>query len=345
MKKIYLIILLVLLLTSCSDEPDVLDIIIKTNEKYKNMQDFKAIKIVKERGYIITSIKEVEIKGNKYKIIEDDEVEVSDGENVWKFNINGPEPLELSFPENNSELDLSEINFILDKQGNYKYVFQIDEKKDFTSFSLPHLIAGKRYYWRVYPIDINGRYNESFAEVRTFKVKKTKATEFESTDYLPKIYLEYDNTKSKAYIAFPISENLTENPLLKKGNFLLKEIKDLIIDRNKVIIDETVKPYRGDIHDVQNMGEILNIYARNFKLIDIEDNFYVVEGKTAKDRLTRDVEWNKIKAWINKEEHTVGKIEFYDESGNRDFLFVTIIYEDISFNNNFSDEHFIPSGK
>jgi len=381
MKRLYLAILLVLLLTSCSDKPDVLDIIIKTNEKYENMQDFKAIKIVKESGYIITSIKEIEIKGNKYRIIEDDEVEISDGKNVWSYNINGPGPLELSFPEDDSELDLNEINFIWDKQGNNKYVFQIDDTKDFSSYSLPDLEENNRYYWRVYPIDINGKYNESVAEIRTFIVKDKALSKVESVDYITKMLIEYDNKKFKVFSAFPIERNLTDDSLFdsvifdkrveeifsfykKEGNeyildknkiinlgletkynLLLKEIKDLTIDKNKIIIDETVEPYRGIVDDVQNMGEILNIYARNFRLIDIKDKFYIVEGKTARDRLMYDVPWSRIKIWINKEDYTVGKIEFYDESGRRDVLFVTIIYEEVSFNNNFSDEHFIPGGK
>jgi len=380
MKKIYLAILLVFLLTSCSDKPDVLGVIIKTNEKYENMEDFKAIKIVKEAGYIITSIKEVEIKGKKYKIIEDDEVEISDGKNVWSYNINGPKPLKLSFPENNSELDLSEINFIWDKQGNYKYVFQIDNKKDFSSHSLPDLEENNRYYWRVYPIDINGKYNESLAEIRTVRISKKKPVpEFESLDYATKMLVEYNNKKFKVFSAFPIEENLTDNIFLKtfesvifdkkmegifsffkkegneyildknkiinlrletKYNLLLKEIKDLTIDKNKIIIDETIKPYRGIIDDVQNMDEILNIYARNFKLIDIKNDFYIVEGKTAKDRLMHGAPWSKIKMWINKEDYSAGKIELYSESENRGALFITIMYEEISFNNNLSDEHF-----
>jgi len=380
MKKICLIILLVLLLVGCSDKPDALDIIIKTNEKYENIQDFKAIKIVKEAGYIITSITEIEIKGNKYRIIEDDEVEIGDGKNVWRYNINGPEPLKLSFPEDDSELDLSEINFIWDKQGNDKYVFQIDDKKDFSSLSFPKLENNKKYFWRVYPIDINGRYDESLAEIRTFRIRKKKPVpDFESVEYITKMLIEYDNKKFKVFSAFPTEMNLTDNFFLKtfdsvifdkrmgeifsffkkegneyildkdkiinlgletKYNLLLKEIKDLKIDKNKIIIDETIKPYRGLIDDVQNMGEILNIYARNFKLIDIRDNFYIIEGKTARDRLMHDAPWSKIKIWIDKEDYTVGKIEFYGKSGKRDVLFITIIYEEISFNNNFSDEHF-----
>jgi len=375
----------VLLLTSCSDKPDVLDIIIKTNEKYENMQDFKAIKIVKESGYMITSITEIEIKGNKYRIIEDDEVEISDGKNVWSYNINGPGPLELSFPENDLELDLSEINFIWDKKGSYKYVFQIDDKKDFSSFSLPDLGENNRYYWRVYPIDINGKYDESLAEIRTFRISKKKPVpDFESLDYITKMFIGYDNKKFKVFSAFPIERNLTDNSFLRafdsvifdkrveeifsffkkegneyildknkiinlgletKHNLLLKEIKDLTIDKNKIIIDETVKSYRGVIDDVQNMGEILNIYAMNFRLIDIKDNFYIVESKAAKDRLMHDAPWSKIKIWVNKGDYSVAKLDFYGESGNRDVLITTIIYEDVSFNNNFSDEHFRLGGE
>ena len=93
------------------------------------------------------------------------------------------------------------------------------------------------------------------------------------------------------------------------------------------------------------MGEILNIYTKNFKLIDIEDKFYIVEGKTARNRLMHDAPWSKIKIWINKEDYTVAKLDFYGESGKSDVLITTIIYEEISFNNNFSDEHFIPGGK
>ena len=384
MKRIYLMILLVLLLTSCSDKPDVLGIIIKTNEKYKNMEDFKAIRIVKEAGYMISSIKEVEIKGNEYKIIEDDEVEISDGKNVWKYNIDGPRLLELSFPEDDSELDLNEIDFIWDKQGNNKYVFQIDDTKDFSSYSLPDLEENNRYYWRVYSIDINGKYNESLAEIRTFIVKDKALSKVESVDYITKMLVEYDNKKFKVFSAFPIERNLTDNSFLKtfdpvifdksmgeifsffkkegneyvldkdrisnlgletKYDLLLKEIKDSTIDKNKIIIDETVKSYGGIVDDVQNMGEILNIYTKNFKLIDIEDKFYIVEGKTARNRLMHDAPWSKIKIWINKEDYTVAKLDFYGESGKSDVLITTIIYEEISFNNNFSDEHFIPGGK
>lgn len=518
MKKISLIILLVLLLTSCSDKPDVLDIVIKAKEKYENMQDFKAVRIIKEGGYMITSIIDLEIKGNKYKIIDYDKVEISDGKNVWRYNINGPEPLKLSFPEDNSELDLSEINFMWDQQGNNKYVFQIDDKKDFSSSSLPDLEENKRYYWRVYPMDINGVYNESTAEIRTFIVKDKALPEFKSSNYAIKMLVGYDNKKFKVSKAFPeekvnnmepnsgcfifdLNQNICTNttgcfwdpdtttcennvsvsptnelkctslnnqtvcngmPLLdiccrwqagscvkdqfedrcreemevppkgaydcedynahtnqilceqiagnpwylpcawndskeicevkpvmflreimkrdkgqnltddspfvywdEEGNrhsldkneiislgleikygLLLKEIKDSTRDKNKIIIGETAKLWKRNVDEVQIMGDILNIYIRNFKLVDIKGDFYIVEGKIAKDRLMRDLPVpSKIKAWINKEDYSVAKLEYYGGLENRYLLRVTIIYEEISFNNNFSDGHFISGGK
>ena len=112
-------------------------------------------------------------------------------------------------------------------------------------------------------------------------------------------------------------------------------------DENRIIIDETVNPVDEYVDEVQIMGDILNIYERNFQVKSVSDNFYVVEGKEAKEKLKSSLSWSKIKAWINKEDYSVSKIEFYGKVGKRDFLFVTIIYEDINFDNNFSDENFM----
>ena len=383
MKKIFLIlsIILLLLLSGCTDKPDALDIIIKTNEKYKNMQDFKAVKITKEMGYIITSIKEIEIKGKKYKIIEDDEIEVSDGTNIWGYNTYGPEPSMLDFPENNSNLDLNDLYFMWYPQRNNKYIFQIDENKDFSSLSLPKLVEGKKYYWRVYPVDVNGRFNESSAEIREFNIKSNIEYEFKSPYLFSKIFIVYNGTKSKTYRAFPLGENVTDNPIIKgynsitidksnsallasiikkdgkytidknkinkdleveiKDNLLLQEIKDIKIDKNKIIIDETVKPVTEEyIDEVQIMDKILDIYARDFKVRRVDDEFYIIEGKEAKERLKSSLPWSKIKAWIHKEDPSIKKLEFYNQVNGREVLVITIIYEDISFNNNFSDENF-----
>ena len=382
MKRIFLILLVILLLTSCSNKPDVLDIIIKTNEKYKNMQDFKATKIVKEMGYIITSIKEIEIKGNKYKIIEDDEVELSDGKNVWSYNIYGSEPSKLYFPENNSNLDLNNLYFIWDRQGSYKYVFQIDEKRDFSSLSLPTLVKDGIYYWRVYPVDVNGKFDESSAEIREFRVKSDLGYKFKSPDYLSKIFMVYDKTKSRVYRAFPLSEDIINNPLTeaynsitiekstsnllasisKKGdeyiidenrvnedleleikdNLLLQGLKAKIINKNKIIIDETVNLVTQEYIDgVQFIDKLLDIYSLNFKVKDIYDNFYIIEGKEAKERLKYSLPWSKVRVWINREDYSIAKLEFYHKVDRKDVLFITLLYEDISFNNNFSDEEFM----
>ena len=383
MKKICLMlpIVILLLLSSCTDKPDAWDIIIKVNEKYKNMEDFKAIKIVKNQGYIITSIKEIEIKKNKYKIIEDDEIEVSDGTNVWSYNVYGPEPPKLHFPENNSDLDLSSLDFIWDRQRNNKYVFQIDENKEFSSLYLPDLEDNKKYYWRVYPVDVNGKFNESTAEIREFRVKDNIKYKFDSSDFLSKFVLSYNKTKSKVYETYPLGENITDNPMIKaynsitvdkstsallasitkkdgeyiidkdkinknleleiKDNLLLREIKDARIYKNKIIIDEIVKPADEYVDEVQIMGDILNIYERNFQVKSVSDNFYVVEGKEAKEKLKSSLSWSKIKAWINKDDYSVWKIEFYGKVDKRDILFLTVIYEDMSFDNNLSDEEFM----
>ena len=383
MKKICLMlpIVILLLLSSCTDKPDAWDIIIKVNEKYKNMEDFKAIKIVKNQGYIITSIKEIEIKKNKYKIIEDDEIEVSDGTNVWSYNVYGPEPPKLHFPENNSDLDLSSLDFIWDRQRNNKYVFQIDENKEFSSLYLPDLEDNKKYYWRVYPVDVNGKFNESTAEIREFRVKDNMKYEFDSSDFLSKFFLSYNKTKSRVYKAFPLGENITDNPIIKaynsitietsgsallasiiekdggyvidknkinknlkleiKDNQLLQEIKEMKTDENRIIIDETVNPVDEYVDEVQIMGDILDIYVRNFQVKSVSDNFYVVEGKEAKEKLKSSLSWSKIKAWINKDDYSVWKIEFYGKVDKRDILFLTVIYEDMSFDNNLSDEEFM----
>ena len=381
----YFALLTVLLLSSCANKPDVLDIVIKTNEKYKNMQDFKAVKIIKERGYIITSIKELEIKGDKYKIIEDDEIEVSDGKNVWRYNSYGPEPSKLRFPENGSDLGLDNPYFIWDKKTGNKYIFQIDEKKDFSSLSLPKLVKGKKYYWRVYPVDAKGKFDESTAEIKEFKVKSNAEYGFESTEGLSKVFLDYKGTESKVYRAFPLSDSLTDNPIIKsynsitidrrsssllasltkkdgewtidknkidkyleleiKDDLLLQEMKDIKTDKNKLIVDETVKPLKGYVDEVQQIDKILDIYARDFKVRKEDSNFYIIEGKEAKGRLEYSLPWSKIKAWINKEDYSIAKLEFYSQVGGREGLFITIIYEDISFNNNFSDDNFRLKGE
>ena len=371
-----------LLLSGCANKPDALDIIIKTNEKYKNMQDFKAVKIVKEGGFMITSIKEIEIKGDKYKIVEDDEIEVCDGKNVWNYNLYGPRTLQLIFPENNSKWGLNNPYFIWDEEKGNKYVFQIDETKSFSSLSLPKLVEGKKYYWRVYPIDVNGRFNKSTAEIREFKVKSDAEYEFEPLDGLLKMFITYDGKKSKGYTAFPLGENITDDPMIKaynsitvnmvnsflsasltkkdgkyvidkdrlnedleleiKDDFLLQEVKNIKTDKNKIIIDESVNRFKVYVDEVQQIDKILDIYARDFKVRKDDNKYYIIEGKEAKERLGYDIPWSKIRVWVNKEDYSVRELEFYDNIGigGGEVLVTTTIYEDVSFNNNFSDENF-----
>ena len=88
--------------------------------------------------------------------------------------------------------------------------------------------------------------------------------------------------------------------------------------------------------ELQYVDDILNI---NFFEFSLEQNktHYILEGK----KLRSNALWSKVKAEINKEDYSIAKLEFYNEINGADMLTKAIIYENISFNNNFSDEDFM----
>ena len=92
---IFIAVLIAILLTGCSENDALLtgaavfsegakqnavDIILEISEKYKNMQDFKAVKIIKEGGDV--NKEKIMIKKDKCKIEREDVIEVSDGKKI-----------------------------------------------------------------------------------------------------------------------------------------------------------------------------------------------------------------------------------------------------------------------
>jgi len=92
---------------------------------------------------------------------------------------------------------------------------------------------------------------------------------------------------------------------------------------------------RNRYDEIQYIKDILDFNQYTF-ILKQNRNFYFLEGKKMKDTAL----WSKIKAEINKDELSVTKLEFYKEADGKEKLVKSIIYENISFNNNFEEKEF-----
>jgi len=94
------------------------------------------------------------------------------------------------------------------------------------------------------------------------------------------------------------------------------------------------KPITG-YDEIQYINDILNFNIYDFDLKQ-DNDFYFLEGIKIKDTAL----WSRIKAEISKDAFSVTKLEFYKEVDGKEKLMKSIIYEDISFNNNFDEKEF-----
>jgi outer membrane lipoprotein-sorting protein len=367
MKKLVLLLLLILIIGCNANNEDAFEIIKKVNEKYKDMQSFKAVKITKQQGYIITAIEELYFKGDKYKIAEDDNVEISDGKAIWKYNIDNKAPgkVELHLPGDNAITNAEpKFSFYTLYDEIYSYTLQVDRNKEFSSDNLPELADGNEYYWRVYATDIYGNSNKDDAEIRKFKVDNTKKIEGE--DIIPRIdrpitQIQYDEVNPNIYIYFRIDNlNFSEKEIeemlqalqdpgetikgdVQKGykrDSKIKTKKNKIIDYTKkelarLEVSNKDFSYRDYIQWVYN---ILDLYALNFKIEGEENNHYIIRGTEAKDRVDNFL-WSSVEVWVNKEDYTIWKLRLYEEINGEENLNVDYTYEDVSFDE-LSDELF-----
>jgi len=361
MKKLVLLLLLILIVGCNANNEDAFEIIKKVNEKYKDMQSFKALKITKQ-GYIITAIEDLYLKGDKYKIVEDYNIELSDGKTIWKYKIYNENPykVELYLPEDNAITNAKpKFSFYALKNYGvikiYSHTLQIDGNKDFSSDNLPELEDGNEYYWRIYDTDVYGNSNKDEADIRKFKVDNTK--KIEDTEIIPEIdrgidQILYDKNNPKIYVYTSIDNlNETDRESITQGQFGTKYLRtingkivtDYIKDeefetkKNKIIyyVDELAKPeiqnktfnYKGYIQWVYN---ILDLYALNFNIEDEENNYYIIKGTEAKDRVDN-FPWTTVVVWVNKDDHTIWKLKLYQEINGEEYLTEDYTYEDVSF--------------
>jgi len=380
MKKLVLPLLLVLIIgiIGCAsnnmDNKDAFEIVKKVNEKYKDMQSFKAVRITKQQGFIITAIEDLYFKGYKYKIVEDNHVEVSDGKTIWNYKVDNeaPDKVELYLPEDdaitNKEPEFNFDMFKVNKEPEfnfdmiridaeiYSYTLQIDKNKEFSSDNLPELADGNEYYWRIYAIDTYGNSNKGNAEIRKFKVDDT--INFEDKAIIPEsdkdiTQIQYNNNNPKMFLFTRIDyfnesqiEKMRQYPWITiKGNIIKANRKDAKIKNNKIIyyLGELAKPeisnkdfnYKDYIQWVYN---ILDLYALNFKIEGEENNHYIIKGTEAKDRVNNFL-WSSVEVWVNKDDYTIWKLRLYQEADGKEYLTEEYIYEDVSFDE-LSDELF-----
>ena len=92
----------------------------------------------------------------------------------------------------------------------------------------------------------------------------------------------------------------------------------------------------NDYDEIQYTDGILDFNRYDF-ILKQDKNFYSLEGKRTKNTTL----WSKIKAEINKDDFSITKLEFYKEIDGKEKLVKSIIYENISFNNNFDEKEFV----
>ena len=88
--------------------------------------------------------------------------------------------------------------------------------------------------------------------------------------------------------------------------------------------------------EIQYIPDILDLGTFSFNLEE-DKNHYILEGRKGRNSAL----WSKIKVEVNKEDYSIAKLEFYNEIEGVETLTRTIVYENISFNNNLSDDEFI----
>jgi len=175
-----------------------------------------------------------------------------------------------------------------------------------------------------------------------------KAIDIDSSDYLTyeligsMLYSYFDIRKAeevweKATSLKPDDELLSGRLgwiYVKQGKFNdAEEMFKRNLKINKLPTYEVKEENRYD--EIQYINDFLDFNKYNF-ILKQNKSFYFLEGKKMKNTAL----WSKIKAEINKGDFSVTKLEFYEEVDGKEKLVKSIIYEYISFNNNFDDKEF-----
>lgn len=136
------------------------------------------------------------------------------------------------------------------------------------------------------------------------------------------------------------------NPSLEKPYIELEKIyriqgniQDYNYTLNKFKVDKETSKFeiREDVSydEIQHISEILDFNQHNF-ILKQNKNFYFLEGKKMKNTAL----WSKIKAEINKNDFSITKLEWYNEIDGKEKIIESIIYENISFDNNLDEKEF-----
>jgi len=121
---------------------------------------------------------------------------------------------------------------------------------------------------------------------------------------------------------------------LKQGKF--NDAEEMFKRNLKINRLPTYEVKEEDSYDeIQYIDDILDFNQYNF-ILKQNKNFYLLEGKKMKNTAL----WSKIKAEINKEDFSITKLEFYKGVDGKEKLMKSIIYENISFDNDFDDKEF-----
>ncbi|MFH1641547.1 MAG: hypothetical protein ABIC04_01475 [Nanoarchaeota archaeon] len=352
MKKLMIFLLLVLIMGCTQNNKSAFKIIQDVNEKYKNFENFKAVKITRQQGYIITAVEELYLKSGKYKAIEDNKITICDGETIWEYKIDNqePEPIVIYSPDDNASVDKNlDFNFYSLEDEIYSYTVQIDKNKFFASDVLYDLTNGTEFYWRIYATDIYGNSNKAGADIRKLEVNgetsvdsKISLKPYESINQI-----EYDlkNPKKNLLLGMDNSSEMRMEEVIGtiveiSENIVKSEEKDkkMEVKQNQIIYYTGLefaspkiskKDFRY-IDEIQWVYEILDLYAFDFEMIGEENNHYIIKGEQAKDRV-KNALWNSVDVLVSKKDYTIWKLRLYQEIDEKEYLTQDYTYEDISF--------------
>ena len=378
-------------IVTTDNKQNSLDIIIKTNEKYKNMQDFKAVKVIKTQQGM--NKEEIIIKKNKYKIkrewieegrslIWNTEIEVNDGKNVGlykKIESGKFEDAEERFRKA-IELDPEgkvygkvyvKLGWIYNRQGKFEEAEEMfrkaieldpeggiyaglggiynrqgkfEEAEEMFRKAIELYSEGGIYSGLGVIYNSQGKFEE--AEEMFRKAIELNPVSSDAHIRLGLIYKYQDKFEEAEEMFRKAIELDPDGPVYGELGFIynrqgkFEEAEEMF---RKATIDEeyeeestfeVIQDTRYD--ELQYMGEILDINAFRFSLEQNKEQ-YILEGKKSRSTAL----WSKIKAEINKKDYSITKLEFYNEIDDVEILTKTMVYENISFNNNFSDEDFI----
>ena len=322
-------------------EQKAIDIILKINEKYNNMRDFKAVKTIKKGNGV--KEEKIMIKGDKYKIERNNEIEVSDGKKVGIYKKIAPRE------EYSGESDYMFLGYLYNELG------RVDEAEEMFKEALDANPDVKRNY-----LELGILYNEwgrvdeaeeMFKETEEMFKEALDANLDEKWSYwdLGILYNEWGKVdEAEEMFKEALDANPDEKGIYLDLGSLYKEqgrveeaeemFKEVMIDEGVAEELEPTYEIKQEVRygELQRIADILNFNDFRFSLEQDKD-YYILEGKKSKSTAL----FSKIKAEINKEDYSIARLEFYNELGRVERLAKTIIYENISFNNGFSDEDFM----